>query len=182
MQIIVEALVVRRWKARQLALAELDGQIAALGDLDRVGERLRNVGKQLRHLGLRLEILVGAETLRPALVGEHVAFGDAHARFVRPEIVGQHELHRMRRHHRQREFGGELQRLLHAVLDLHRGDVRQPLQLEVIAPRKQRRPFPRQLERMPAIAGEQRQTDVAAMGSRQCDQAVARRRRKPFPF
>ena len=47
----------------------------------------RNVGEQLGHLRLRLEVLLGAEMTRPALIGQHVAFGDADARLVRAEFV-----------------------------------------------------------------------------------------------
>ena len=72
-------------------LAELERQIAALGDLDAVGERLRNIGEQFRHLRLRLEILIGREMPRPALIGEHIALGDAHARLVRAKVVARRE-------------------------------------------------------------------------------------------
>ena len=44
--------------------------------------------KKLGHLGLGLEILLAAESLRTALVREDVAFGDAHPRFVRAKVVG----------------------------------------------------------------------------------------------
>src|SRR5262249_32255865 len=48
-----------RRKRRQPALAELDVEVAPPRDLDRVLERLRNVGEALRHLVLRLEVLLG---------------------------------------------------------------------------------------------------------------------------
>ena len=133
-QIVVETFLVRRGESRQFRFAEFKRQVAAFGDFDTVGERLRNVGEQFRHFGLRLEILIGAEMPRAALVGEHVAFSDADARLVRAEIVGVDELHGMRRHHRQLQLGSDLQRLLHAAFDLpHR---LRPLQLEIVTLRK----------------------------------------------
>ncbi len=141
-QIVVEAFLVRRRKRRQLRYAEFERQIAALGDLDAVGERLRNIGEQFGHFGLRPEILVGAEMARAALVREHVAFGDAYARLVRAKVVGLEKLHRVRRHHRQFQFGGELQRLLHAILGLLRRARLQTLQFQVVTLRKKPAPTP----------------------------------------
>ena len=100
-QKIVQRHAVGRGKIRQVRLAQFQREVAALGDLHAVLQRLRQIGEQLRHLGLRLEILLRGELLHAALVVQHIAFGDAHARLMRLEIVDGQELHRMRRHHRQ---------------------------------------------------------------------------------
>jgi hypothetical protein len=101
LQQLIDGNAVGRRKRRQPALAELDRQVAAPRDLDRVLQRVRDVGEPLRHLVLPLEVLLGREALRPPLVAEHVAGGDADARFVRLEVARIQELHRVRGHHRQ---------------------------------------------------------------------------------
>ena len=110
LQVILDAHARRRRERRQAALAELDLEVAAARDLDRVLERLRDVGEELRHLVLALEVLLGREALRPALVAEHVALRDADARLVRAEVAGVEELHRVRGHHRQAQARGERHR------------------------------------------------------------------------
>ena len=57
-QEVVQASPLGVGKSRQLRLAQLQLEVAALGDLHAVLQRLRQVGEQLRHLGLRLEILL----------------------------------------------------------------------------------------------------------------------------
>jgi hypothetical protein len=99
-----------RWRReiRQVALAERDLQIAALGDFDRVLERFGKVGKQLDHFSGRLEVLLLGVQARTAGIAEHVALGNAHPRFVRLEVVAFEKLDRMRGHQRQLEFGRQI--------------------------------------------------------------------------
>ena len=87
-QKIVERLALGRGKQRQTAFPKLDRQVAAPRDFIGVGQRLRNVGKQLDHLGLRLEILVGAEVAWSSLVGQHLSFGNTDPRLVRGKFFG----------------------------------------------------------------------------------------------
>ena len=145
-------------------------QVAALRDRDRVRERLRQVGERRRHLGLRLEVLVGREALRPPRVGEHEALGDAHARLVRAEVLAAQELHRMRRDDRQPELAGERdgggdERIVVGVAGA--------LHLEVVAIRETARPT-----RAPRVAApaalpcSERAADVAVARAGQRDQAV----------
>jgi len=51
-KIVLEADVARGRKLRQAALAQLEHEVAAPRDLDGVGERLGQVGEQLRHVRL----------------------------------------------------------------------------------------------------------------------------------
>ncbi len=95
-QEFVERHAGRRGEVGQRRLAEGNREAAALRDRDGVGKSVREIGERRRHLGLRLEILVRREAARPARIGEHVAFGDAHAGLVRAEVVAPQELHRMR--------------------------------------------------------------------------------------
>ena len=89
-------------KSRQIVLAERNVEVATLRDRHAVGERFGQVGEALRHLGLRLEVLLRRKALRPPLIGQHVAFGDAHPRLVRAEFVAGEKLHRVRGDDRQR--------------------------------------------------------------------------------
>src|SRR5438034_760562 len=95
-QVVLEADVPGRRKLRQPAFPELEREIAAASDLDGVGERLGQIGEELRHLGLRQEIALRGKGARAALVAEHVPFRDAHPGFVRGEILRPQELHRVR--------------------------------------------------------------------------------------
>ena len=73
---------------------------AALGDLDGVVDRLRNVGKQRRHLGARLEAMVGRELAAVGL-GDQPAAGDAEQRVMRLVVVGAGEIRLVGRDQRQ---------------------------------------------------------------------------------
>ena len=135
-----------------------------------------HVLEKLRHFRLRLEVLIAAEALRTALVGEHVAFGDAHARFVRAEIVGLHELDRMRRNRRELHLRGKLKRSLDVRFNgqacrAGRHAAAQPLQLDVVAPGKELGPLVRERLREPHVVHEQRLSDVAVVRAGERDQS-----------
>ena len=110
-QKVIQCLAVGCGEIRQVRLAQFQREVAALGDLHAVLQRLRQIGEQLRHLGLCLEILLLGELFHTALVVQHIAFGDTHTRLVRLEIVDAQELHRVRGNHRQRQLGGQLHRI-----------------------------------------------------------------------
>jgi hypothetical protein len=64
------------------------------------------------HLGLRQETHLLVELAHALGIGQHLAFGDTDARFVRDEFVRQ-ELHRMGGHHRQAQLGRQRHRVAH---------------------------------------------------------------------
>ena len=71
-----------------MVLAERNRQVAALRDRDASSASACGRSANFAAISrLRQEILLRREAARPARVGEHVAFGDAHARFVRAEIL-----------------------------------------------------------------------------------------------
>ena len=74
-------------EARQDRLARHRPERAALGDLDRRGQRLRNVGEQHRHFGAGLEAMIRRELLAIGL-GDQPAAGDAQQRVMGLVIVG----------------------------------------------------------------------------------------------
>ena len=106
----------RRREVRQLRLAEHQAQVAALRDLDGVGDRAGQVGEQRFHLRLRLEVLLAAEAPDALRVRQHLAFGDADARVMRLVIVGGEELHGVRRDHRQPSRAASCDRGAHVGL------------------------------------------------------------------
>ncbi len=96
-----------RGEARQDRLLRLRAERAALGDLDRRGERLGQVGKKLAHLGARLEAVLGREM--PALrIGEKTALGDADQRIVRLVVLGRRKIRLVGRNERQSFRIGEV--------------------------------------------------------------------------
>ena len=95
-------------EARQDRLAADGTEGAALGDLDGIGERLRQVGEQLRHL------LGGLEEMLPrqpaALVlGDVGALSDAQQRVVRLVVVGGGEIDLVGGDDRQRAGVGKVE-------------------------------------------------------------------------
>ena len=67
-------------------LARLGPEGAALGDLDRVLDGFRQIGKQSRHLALRLEIMVRREPA-PVVFRDVASFRDAKKRVVGVENI-----------------------------------------------------------------------------------------------
>src|SRR5258708_16253656 len=111
---------------------------------------------------------MGLELARGALVGEHVAFGDAHARFVGGEVLGLEKLHRVGRDHRK----GAASREPYSGLDVALG-LRRPgtLQLQIEPPGKKPRPVRGELLRPGAVL-EERAANVALPRPRKTSQAL----------
>jgi len=151
-EVILDGFAVGRREVRQAALAERELESATPRDFHGVLERLGIIREEPGHLGLRLEVLLGAEFTGTAVVAQHEALRDAHARFVRLEIAAFHELHGMRRHDRKLELGRER----HRGIDerTRRGGI-DPLDLEVIAAGKVARPAERELAGLRGVAREQ---------------------------
>ncbi len=77
----------RRRERRQVIGAEVQFEVAALGQLDAVVQRLGQVGEQRAHGGGGFQVLLGAVLARALGIGQHAALLDAHARLVRLEIL-----------------------------------------------------------------------------------------------
>ncbi len=146
-------------------------------NLDRVFQRLRQVGKQLRHFRLALEILLLREMARTALVGEHVSLRDADPGFVGDKIVALDELHRMGGHDRQLQRGCQAHGALHVMLRVRLAGT---LQFDVETLREQLRPELRVLLCLAGVVGQQCMPDVAQVGAGQRDQAVRAAFAQPF--
>ena len=129
----------------------------------------RNVREKRAHLVLRAEILVGREALLTPRIRENVAFRDAHARFVRGEIVGGHELQRMRRDNRQLQLRRERDSLLDVAL---RARLAGALQFDVERVGKKLGPALGVASRRLIVAGGERHADVALLRARDRQQAL----------
>jgi hypothetical protein len=114
-----------------------------------------------------VKVLPGREALRTPWVRENVAFRDAHARFVRGEVVGRHELQRMRGDDGQLQRGRERDRLLHI-----RFAARLPaaLQLDIEAVREDARPALGVASGRLVVAGRKGDADVALLRAGQREQ------------
>jgi hypothetical protein len=171
----VQRLTIRGGEVWQAAFAQGQRQIAALGNVHRVFQRLGQVGEQRRHLVLGLEILFRGELFRPPRVAQHITFGDADARLVGLEIVAIEKLHRMCRHQRQIEFRREIGAGPHQLL-LRRGrrhhPAFRPLHFDVIGVGKQPRPVLRLRCRLRQPPAGERLADIAQRPAGQRDQAA----------
>ena len=144
--------------------------------VDRVRQRLGQVGEDFRHLGLRLEVALGGERARAALVGEHVTFGDADARLVGLEVFAAEELHRVGGYRRQAEPAGEAHRGVDVALLLR---MSRALQLEVVRVREERRPRRGEPLRGGAVPGGERRPHVTRQRARERDQPLRAPVREP---
>ncbi len=83
---------------------------AALRDLGGIGDRLRQVGEQLRHVLAAFEIMLGRQ-LAPIVFGDDAAFGDADQRIMRFIIVRCRKERLVGRDQRQRLPIGDIQEM-----------------------------------------------------------------------
>ena len=133
---------VRRRELRQVDVAELDLERAALGDLERAPHRVLVAGEVERHLRRGLEIELVRVEVPVVRVLERVARLDAEERLVRIGVGGGEVVDVTGRDERQLRLGGELHELgvdalLHVearVLELDVGalaseDLRQPVEI-----------------------------------------------------
>ena len=152
----------------QLRFAQHQAQVTTLGDLERVGQGARHIGKQGAHLRGGLEILLACEAAHPALVGQDFAFRDAHPRFVGFVIVRPMELHRVRGHHRQTQTCGQGHGTCHLRLVFRAACA---LQLQIKTVRKNRAQLQRHIGRLVGVALHKGLTHRPGLRARQQNQA-----------
>ena len=97
-------------KGREEILAEAELEVAAPRQLDRVVQRLGQVGEALGHLGRRLQVLLGRIGARALGIVEDVAGVDRDPGLVRLEVLAREEAHVVGRHRRRVEAAGEVDR------------------------------------------------------------------------
>ena len=160
----------RRRVVGQHGFAQLQLQVAALGDLNRVGQGRRNIGEQLAHLRLRLEILLARELAHAPGIAQNFAFRDAHARFVSLVIVAGQKLHRVCGHHRQFQSRSQLHCTEHMTLVIGTPGA---LHFQVKTVRKHTGQVQRAFHGTRLIALQQRLTHRTGLRAGQRDQAFA---------
>ena len=92
--------LVRRWDriVRQLQMAELERDVAALGDAHRIRERLRMVREECRHLLWRLEVVVVAREAHAVGIVDCLSHLDAEQDVVELAVLAVHVVQVVRRH------------------------------------------------------------------------------------
>ena len=166
-QVIVQAHARGRGKIGQEVFAQGNGEIAAFGNFHAVGQRGGNIGKTRRHFCRGGEILAGGKIVRAAFVGQHIASGNAHPRFVCLEVVAIQKLGWMGGHHRQIQGRRQLQAAGHRGFPFRL--FRQPLQLQIKAVAKPSVVFFGGGARFVGIAVEQSLADFAILRPRKTD-------------
>ena len=91
-------------KFRQKVLTQPHRHVTALGNLDRVLQSLRQIGEQLGHLLLTLQVLLGTESLGATAIIQGITVMDCDSDFVGFEVLLITEYHLVGRHHRQRRL------------------------------------------------------------------------------
>jgi hypothetical protein len=164
---LVDGLARRYGPRRQVALAERELQVAALGDLDGVLQRLRQVGEQPGHLVGGAQVLLRAVQARAALVRQRPAAVDAGAHLVGVEVLRSQKGDIVGGHHRHALGNGKV----HARLDA----VRLPFpagagQLQVEALAEGAEPGIQAGLRVRPVSAHQRPADIATDAARERDE------------
>lgn len=100
-QVVVDTHAIGRGKVRQEVLAQLHLDVAALGDLHGVLQRLGEVAEQLGHFRRRLQVLLVRIGARPPRIVESPSLADADAGLVGLEVFLPDEAHVVGRHQRR---------------------------------------------------------------------------------
>jgi len=98
-QVVLKALALGRGEVGQLRLAQLQGEAAALGHHEGIGQGLGKVGKGLGHLVLRGKVLLGREALDATGVGQRLAGGNTDPGLMAAKVFGMEVLNGMGGHH-----------------------------------------------------------------------------------
>ena len=106
-EILVDGHAIGDREVGQEVRAQLHFDVAALGDLDGVFQRLGNVAEQLGHFLGAFEVLLIAVILRTPRIVEGAALTDANTGFVGGEVFLLDEAHIVGRHQRRTELLGQ---------------------------------------------------------------------------
>ena len=159
----------RHRKIRQEILAEGERQIAALGNLDRIFQGLRQIGEQGRHCLGALQILLIGIVPGPPRVIQNPALMDADPGLMGIEVAGVKETNVVGgdywRVQSQGEFnrGGNERLFLRAPGALH-------LQVEAVTENTQ--PVVGETPGLLGIGGQQRPADLTLSGAGQCNKTA----------
>ncbi|MNF44176.1 hypothetical protein D3C84_252820 [compost metagenome] len=167
-EILVDGHAIGNREVGQEVSAQFHFNVAALGDLDGVFNRVRNIAEQLDHFLGAFQVLLIAVILRAPWIVEGTPLTDAHAGFVGGEVFLLDETHIVGRHQRRAELVGEgdgTVQLFFIVGTVGALD----FQIETI--REYRHPFARQRFSFSRVAADHGHADLAFFGGGQHDQA-----------
>ena len=100
----------RHWIVRKKVGIEIDGDIAALGDLQAVFDCCFEPAEALPHLRPRREVLLRGVAAWPARIVQSAPLLDADARLVGFEVIRIQKAHVIARHHWNIQFRGQPER------------------------------------------------------------------------
>ena len=122
-QVFVLRLAFGTFKNRQQRINVLQNVVAALGNVNGVGHRFRQVGKQRHHFGRGFQALVG-RVFFPVVVGHVFAAGDTDQCVVRLVHVGVKEKGLVGRHQRNVMLVGQIDKIVFGFGFLFEADTR----------------------------------------------------------
>ncbi len=163
---LLHAHAFRNREVRKEILAQGQLQVAALGDLDAVLQRLGDVGEEHSHLLGRAQVLLLAVQAGAARVVQGPTVVDTDAGLMGVEVLCAQEPHIVGRHHRDALAGGETDAELDAF-----GLVLAPGadQLQVVTVAEDLEPAIEQGPGLFLVAGEQRTRNIPLRSAREGD-------------
>ena len=168
-QIIIQRHAFGRGEIRQKILTQFQFHIAAFGNFQRIGQCDRQIGKTLRHFFRAREILAIGKIMRPLVVRQHPAAGNAHTSIMRREVFALQKLGRMGRHHRQIQLFRQVHAARHYRFPFR--FIRQALHFQIKRLFKPRRIFLCSLQCLLLMPRQQRLANFAPLRTRQANQA-----------
>ena len=168
-EILIDGHAIGDREVGQKVRTQLHFDIAALGNFDRICQRLGQVTEQLGHFLGAFQILLVAVILGAARVIQRAAFTNANAGFVGFKILLLDKAHIVGGHQGRANLvcqGHSRMQVLFVIGTLG------ALHFEIEAVRKYRHPFAGQGLGFFSVATDQRDTDLALLGCRQHDQAI----------
>ena len=161
----------RHREVREEALSQGELQVAALGDLDRVFQRLRDVREEQGHLRRGAQVLLLAEPARPARVVQGAPLVDTDPHLMGLEVLPGQEAHVVGGHHGHTLGDGQVHGALHQLrLRLPAGAD----QLQVVAVPEDLEPTVQECLGPHPIARQQRLGHVAPGTPGERDQTLGR--------
>ena len=106
-QVIIETDTFGGGEIGQLCLPQVQRQVAAPRNLDRIDKRGGNVRETLHHLCGGQQVLIFGEPLDATGVGQNFAVCNANSSLMRAVLIGMKKLHGMGGHHGQRQLRGK---------------------------------------------------------------------------
>ena len=160
---------VGKWIPRISQLAKFELEIAALGDLERVRDRLGKIAEQLAHLARRFQIQFRHVT-HPSLIAQIFTGTDAQHHIMRPVMLALEKMHIVRRDEAESKFPRQGRQSAIAFSLLGNAMIVQ-LDEEILCA-ENTAVFIDVSLRLRQIVGDERNVHIARQTTTQCDQAA----------